>query len=168
MGPFSPGPFALLLTQSATSANFGGNFWKFLPAPRKLFRRSPTHSPCCGYSLSLSESREEESVHYHHRKKIIWRTFLASKKNFLGRWWVRKPYKNQENHSYHRNLSSVASIFLDAAFLLTAGSFLLTVKLFLLTVDNFGLFAYSWPFLLTALAFSLTVGAFLLTVGKCV
>ena len=30
--------------------------------------------------------REEKSVHYHHRKKIFWRTFLASKRNFPDRW----------------------------------------------------------------------------------
>ena len=56
-------------------------------------------------------SREEKSVHNHHRKKIIWRTFLASKRNFPGRWWVQKPYKSQENHIHHRNLSSVDPIF---------------------------------------------------------
>ena len=56
-------------------------------------------------------SREEESVHNHHRKIIFWRTFLASKKNFPGRWWIQKPYKNQENHIHHRNLSSVDPIF---------------------------------------------------------
>ena len=61
--------------------------------------------------LQFLHSREEQSVHYHHRKKIFWRTFLASKKNFPGRWWIRKPYKNQENHVHHRNLSSVDPIF---------------------------------------------------------
>ena len=44
-------------------------------------------------------------------KKIFWRTFLAGKKNFPGRWWIQKPYKNQENHIHHRNLSSVDPIF---------------------------------------------------------
>ena len=44
-------------------------------------------------------------------KEIFWRTFLASKKNFPGRWWIQKPYKNQENHIHHRNLSSVDPIF---------------------------------------------------------
>ena len=28
-------------------------------------------------------------------KKIFWRTSLVSKKNFPGRWWIQKPYKNQ-------------------------------------------------------------------------
>ena len=55
--------------------------------------------------------REEKNVHNHHRKKIFWRTFLASKKNFPGRRWIQKPYKNQENHIHHRNLSSVDPLF---------------------------------------------------------
>ena len=58
-----------------------------------------------------SQVREEKSVHDHHRKKIFWGTFLASKKNFPGRWWIQKPCKNQENHIHHRNLSSVDPIF---------------------------------------------------------
>ena len=58
------------------------------------------------------KNREERSVHDHHRKKIIWGTFLASKKNFPGRWWMQEPYENQKSHIYHRNLSSVAPIFL--------------------------------------------------------
>ena len=58
-----------------------------------------------------SQNREKQSVHNHHRKKIFSRTFLASKKNFPGRWWIQKPYKNQEDHIHHRNLSSVDPIF---------------------------------------------------------
>ena len=54
---------------------------------------------------------EEKSVHDHHRKKVFWGTFLASKKNSPGRWWIQKPYENQGSHIYHRNLSSVAPIF---------------------------------------------------------
>ena len=53
--------------------------------------------------------REEKSVHNHHQKKIFWRTFLASKKNFPGWWWIQKPYKN--HHIHHRNLSSVDPLF---------------------------------------------------------
>ena len=56
-------------------------------------------------------SREEKNIHNHHRKKIFWRTFLAPKKNFPGRWWIQKPYKTLENHIHHRNLSSVDPIF---------------------------------------------------------
>ena len=55
--------------------------------------------------------REEQSVHDHHRKKIFWGTFLASKKNFPSRWWIQKPYKNQESRIHHRDLSSVVPIF---------------------------------------------------------
>ena len=36
----------------------------------------------------------DQSVHNHHRKKIFWRAFLASKRNFPGRWWIQTPYKN--------------------------------------------------------------------------
>ena len=63
-------------------------------------------------SCVARKCREEKSVHHHHRKKIFWRTFLASKKNFSGRWWIQKHYRNQENHIYHQNLSYVAPIFL--------------------------------------------------------
>ena len=57
--------------------------------------------------LPLGHLQRRKNVHNHHRKKIFWRTFLASEKNFPGRWWIQKPYKNQENHIHHRNLSSV-------------------------------------------------------------
>ena len=61
--------------------------------------------------LKVKCHREEKGVHDHHRKKIFWGTFLASKKNFPSRWWIQSPYENQENHIYHRNVSSVAPIF---------------------------------------------------------
>ena len=84
-----------------------GSLWKCWQFPNLVYRRlsAPNHK-------SQIASREEKSVHNHHRKKIFWRTFLASKKNFPGRWWIQKPYKNQENHIHHRNLSSVGPIFL--------------------------------------------------------
>ena len=44
-------------------------------------------------------------------RKSFGGSFLASKKNFRGRWWIQKPYKNQESHIHHRNLSSVDPIF---------------------------------------------------------
>ena len=62
--------------------------------------------------VNLLWRTERKNVHNHHRKKIFWRTFLASKKNFPGRWRIQKPCKNQESHIYHRNLSSVDPIFL--------------------------------------------------------
>ena len=68
--------------------------------------------PRGGFCPAASGCREEKSVHDHHRKKIFWGTFLASKKNFPGRWWIQKPYENQENHICHQNLSSVAPILL--------------------------------------------------------
>ena len=47
---------------------------------------------------------KKKNVHDHHRKKIIWGTFLASKKNFPGRWWIQEPMKKPgKNHIYHRN-----------------------------------------------------------------
>ena len=61
---------------------------------------------------TLDDFREEKSVHDHHRKKIFWGTFLASKrKTFQAGGGYKKPYKNQESHIYHRNLSSVAPVF---------------------------------------------------------
>ena len=49
--------------------------------------------------LRQSGDREEKSVHNHHRKKIIWRTFLASKKNFPGRWWIQNLIKTKKTIS---------------------------------------------------------------------
>ena len=37
--------------------------------------------------------------------------FSGLKDDIPGRWWIQKPYKNQENHIHHRYLSSVDSIF---------------------------------------------------------
>ena len=73
-------------------------------------RRNITRWTCQMFSFSSCPQRRK-NVHNHHRKKIIWRTFLASKKNFPGRWWIQKPYKNQENHIHHRNVPSVDPIF---------------------------------------------------------
>ena len=44
-------------------------------------------------------------------RKSLGEPFWPQKINFPGWWWVQKPYENQENHIYHRNLSSVAPIF---------------------------------------------------------
>ena len=109
--------------------------WRILPGiflekfsdhllPTKMRRKNPARksakkSGCSKIKIreesvlpkSDPNNREERSVHDHHRKKIFWETFLASKKNFPGRWWIQNPYGNQENHIYHRNLSSVAPIF---------------------------------------------------------
>ena len=48
------------------------------------------------WRFERARHREEKSVHGHHRKKIIWGAFRASKKNFPDRWWIQKTYKNQE------------------------------------------------------------------------
>ena len=44
-------------------------------------------------------------------RKSFGKLFWPQRQNFPGPWWIRKPYKNQENHVYHRNLSSVAPYF---------------------------------------------------------
>ena len=95
---------------------FHADFGKESPS-QSLWRgpawNCPLQALCCATRLTEQSTfcREEKSVHNHHRKKIFCRTFLASKKNFPGRWWIQKPYKNQENHIHHRNLSSVDPIF---------------------------------------------------------
>ena len=84
----------------------------FLAVFQKSKERKIREFPCFLGSFFLSFPRILWCcVHNHHRKKIFWRTFLASKKNFPGRWWIQKPYKNQESHIHHRNLSSVDPIF---------------------------------------------------------
>ena len=95
---------------------------------------------------------EKKNVHDHHRKRIIWGTFLASKKNFPGRWWIQKPYKTNEtnsNHIYHRNLSSVAPIFFGKEKFLTGAGrcmqhmfFFSPVFFLLILKENDGEFAY--------------------------
>ena len=76
-------------------------------ADRKTTRlRRPIEKMC----VRRCQIREQKCVHYHRRKKIFWGTFLASKKNFRGWWWIQNPCESQENHIYHRNLSSVAPI----------------------------------------------------------
>ena len=68
-------------------------------APLLLAPRTPPSPPPSRKNKSEpstkirnSQSREAKSVHYHHRKKISWRTFLASKMNFSGRWSIHKPH----------------------------------------------------------------------------
>ena len=82
----------------------------------------------CNSQVSLASplQRKKKSVP-DHRKNIFWGTFLGSKKNFPGRWWIQKLYKNQESHIYHRNLSSVAPIlFGKEKFLAGAGRCMLS------------------------------------------
>ena len=99
--------------------------WPKMP----VMRGNHTHSQPQTSEHPWSRSRGEKSVHNHHRKKIFWETFLASKKNFPGRWWIQKPYKNQEHHIYHRNLSSVAPIFFGKEkFLTGAGRCMLSFR----------------------------------------
>ena len=43
--------------------------------------------------------QRRKKIHDHHRKKIFWGTFLASRKNIPGRWWIQKPCENQETIS---------------------------------------------------------------------
>ena len=66
------------------------------------------------------KSRSARVVHPQQRRKKrtppppkenLLENFSGPKENFPGRWWIQKPYKNQENHIHHRNLSSVDPIF---------------------------------------------------------
>ena len=50
-----------------------------IPAPWKIKRIS---SPRLVSELCYPQYREDTSAHDHHRKKIIWGTFLTSKKTF--------------------------------------------------------------------------------------
>ena len=99
-----PCPFAVPELRDLESAQTGH-------MPGQMGHDHGTHSRGCPakilyvyWFLFFPHCREEKKVHDHHRKKIIWRTFLASKKNFPDRWWIQKPYENQESHIYHRNL----------------------------------------------------------------
>ena len=55
--------------------------------------------------------REETSVHDHHRKKIFWGTFLASKKKLSRPVVDTKNLLKNRKPFHHRNLSSVDPVF---------------------------------------------------------
>ena len=79
---------------------------------RQTWGQTPfSESVSSGAFAECTKTEKKKNVHDHHRKKMFWRTFLASRKNFPGRWWIQKPYTNQESHIHHRNLSSVDPIF---------------------------------------------------------
>ena len=66
-------------------------------------------------------------IHYHHRKKIFCKTFLASKR--LPRpVAIENPLKNQGEHIYHRNLSSVSPISFDKEKFLTGAGWCMVSK----------------------------------------
>ena len=77
------------------------NAWKRVEKTSKKSRNrvKNNHSStfCYLFRLFLSinfwkvSCREGKSAHDHHRQKIFWGTFLASKRNFPGWWWI---YKN--------------------------------------------------------------------------
>ena len=50
----------------------------------------PRQEGCHGGVVHSPEKKK--NTRDHHRKKIFWRTFLASKKNIPGWWWIHKPY----------------------------------------------------------------------------
>ena len=86
------------LTQSALF--WGGGKWGFL-TPKPSF-------PDFGdFGRRIPKVREEESVHDHHRKQIIWTTFLASKKTIQASGGYKSPVKTRQSNIHHRNLSSV-------------------------------------------------------------
>ena len=66
---------------------------------------------CSVAHVQSSKCREEKSVHYHHRKKIFWGTFLASKKNFAGRRWTPKPYETRKTISTTENFPLLPPLF---------------------------------------------------------
>ena len=62
-------------------------------------------------TLFLHSIREEKAYMTTTERKSFGELFWPQRKNFPGRWWIQKPYENQENHIYHRDLSSVAPLF---------------------------------------------------------
>ena len=62
------------------------------------------------FTIKCSHSPEKEKAHTTTTEReslgeLFW------PKNFPGRRWIQKPYKNQESHIHQRNLSSVAPFF---------------------------------------------------------
>ena len=56
---------------------------------------------CRGATLSVcvAAGLREKSVHNHHRKKIFWRTFLASRKTFQAGGGYKNPIKTRKTIS---------------------------------------------------------------------
>ena len=47
----------------------------------------------------IANRREEKAYTTTTERKIFWGTFLASKKNFPGRWWIQKPDETRKTIS---------------------------------------------------------------------
>ena len=62
--------------------------WTFLKDP---FQKTPFSDPESQAYLG----QRRKNIHNHHRK----RTFLASKKNFPGQWWIQETYKTKKSIS---------------------------------------------------------------------
>ena len=85
--------------------------------PEKVSRNTGYRSDSIALSRDMGPlSMSHKGSHYHRRSKIIWQPFLASKKDFQTRPVVDTKItpKNQGNHIYNGNLSSLAPIFLSA------------------------------------------------------
>ena len=54
---------------------------------------------------------EKKKTYTTTTERNLLENFSGLKENFPGRWWIEKPYKNQESHIHHQNISSVDPIF---------------------------------------------------------
>ena len=151
--------FSHLKLQGMASITIFGHFWNYgLPIQRRRKRAQPP------------------------LKENLWRTFLASKKNFPGRWWIPKPYKSQETIStteisplWTPVLPAKRSSALEQGsvwFLFGCGFFAYSWKLpaysgaFLLTIDNFSFSAYSFSFFAYSFSFFTYSWSFFAYSGK--
>ena len=93
-----------------TTPNKGGVCWTCLPhINRTCLKRTLNQRSHFFLNGVISEKKKAYTTTTERKSfgELFW-----PKRNFPGRWWIQKPYKNQENHIYHRNLSSVAPFLL--------------------------------------------------------
>ena len=79
--------------------------FKITPAVRVITRQLRGKN-CTGAIFQRRKKRTQPPP-----KENLLENFSGLKEKLPGRWWIQKPYKNQENHIHHRNLSSVDPTF---------------------------------------------------------
>ena len=84
--------------------------WRKTAPLKRPIKTSMTNHGFRNTQFSAAIQRREKRTRPPPKENLL-RNFSGQKEKFPGRWWIPKPYKNQENHIYHRNLSSVAPMF---------------------------------------------------------
>ena len=79
--------------------------------PREMIRGRIFSETVRIQAQKSAQSREEKAYTTTTERKSFGELFWPQRKTFQAGGGYKNPRKNQENHIYHRNLSSVAPIF---------------------------------------------------------